>query len=1134
MSDRKTIIESLDAFIRKYYKNLLIKGALYAAALLFSIFIIVALLEYFGYFSSIVRGFIFWIFIASMVAILSRFVVSPLLKMHKLGKCISHEEAAKIIGDHFPEVSDKLLNLLQLQHQADNAESDLLKASIDQKARQLKPVPFLNAIDLKANRKYLKYVLPPLLLIVVFLLVSPTLLVEPSKRIINYNTFYEKPAPFQFVIENGALEAFQQEDFLLNVSIEGESIPNEVFIKVDGYIYKMQAEDKLHFSYLFKNVQRTRKFVLQAADVQSPEYQLVVFPKPSIVNFQVNLAYPGYTGRTSEVLSNEGDLTIPEGTVVKWSFQTQHVDTFYFDNHALIPNENGRISYSMRILAPTSYCFYGVNGHAKSIDTLRYSVSVIPDATPMIAVVESIDSSMMDRTFFHGRIKDDYGFSHLDFVSIRSNSADTSLKDTIISRIGISSQSSQEFYYMINENDLNLMPGDKIQYYFQVWDNDAIHGPKSAKSQQFEIVIPSEKELERILERNSNEAHRQAEQSMSDLQKLREEIDDIMRRMVDKKDLNWQDKKELQELAEKQKEIKKILDQMQQQIGDNNRLENKYKEQNEKILEKQKELDRLFNEVMTEEMKEMMKEIDKMLQETDKKKVQKELENLKLNNEELEKQLDQNLELMRRLEMEKKVESVVQKTNKLAEKQKELAKETEQSKSKGKEELQQKQDRLSDEFKEIQKEIEKIQKEYKEIDKDLDFKADKELQNAIEQQQNEAQQKLGKSKNKEASGHQKKAAEDMERLSSQLEESQNEMEQEEMAEDAEMIRQILKNLVQLSFNQESLINQVNSTYIQDPHYQQIISDQNKIKTDFKNVEDSLREMSKRQIAVASAITKELSSVNSNVAKSLQGLLDMNQSFYGNSKNPSSSRSMQYTMTSFNNLALVLAESLDKMQDKMRQNQQKNSQNCKNKGMKIKGNCSNPGSGKPSAKSMKQMQQELNKQMEALKKQLDKEGKKPGGRKRIGESGSTSEQFAKMAAQQEMIRRMMEEYGQEMKAQDAGNTKLAKEIDQMMRQMEQTETDLVNKTITQQTIKRQQQIMTRLLQHEKAEMEREKEQRRESHEAQDIYQHSKSDIEEFKKLQQKNVDLFRSVPPTLSPYYKSKVDDYFFKDQLDKQ
>jgi hypothetical protein len=230
----------------------------------------------------------------------------------------------------------------------------------------------------------------------------------------------------------------------------------------------------------------------------------------------------------------------------------------------------------------------------------------------------------------------------------------------------------------------------------------------------------------------------------------------------------------------------------------------------------------------------------------------------------------------------------------------------------------------------------------------------------------------------------------------------------------------------------------------------------------------------------------------------------------------------------------MAESLDQMQNQMRQNNKKKQNgSCKNTGMKKSGNCSNPGKGKPSAKSMKEMQKELNKQMEALKKQLDKQGKngKPGERKRLGDKGSSqlSEEFARMAAQQEMIRRMMKEYGQEMKQSEAGNTKLAKEIDQIMKQMEQTETDLVNRVITQQTIKRQQQIMSRMLEHEKAEMEREKEERRQSREGKDIYhQPSPSDLEKIKQLQDKNMELFRSVPPTLSPYYKSKVDNYFYK------
>jgi hypothetical protein len=164
-------------------------------------------------------------------------------------------------------------------------------------------------------------------------------------------------------------------------------------------------------------------------------------------------------------------------------------------------------------------------------------------------------------------------------------------------------------------------------------------------------------------------------------------------------------------------------------------------------------------------------------------------------------------------------------------------------------------------------------------------------------------------------------------------------------------------------------------------------------------------------------------------------------------------------------------------------------------------------------------------MEAMKQQLDKQGKQEG-RGKIGQGSKMSEEFARMAAQQEQIRRMMQKYGEELK-QGSGGT-MGKEVDKLLKQMEQTETELVNKTITKQTMMRQQQILTRLLEHEQAEMQREREQKRESKEAKDIFEQSQGDLEEYNKLKQQELEMFRTVPPIFTNYYKSKVNDYFYK------
>ncbi|MBR0170871.1 MAG: hypothetical protein IJQ14_08600 [Bacteroidales bacterium] len=1143
MKPNQDILSALDAFVRKYYKNLLIRGVLYAVGIVVGLYLAAVLLEHFGWLSPLGRGLIFWIGLAAVAAVTAWLVVRPLLKMYGVGRRIGHEEAARIIGQHFPEVDDKLLNLLQLMDGSElgTENSDLLLAAIEQKTAQLRPVPFLSAINLKGNRRYLKYALPPLVALVLLLILAPQTVTEPSKRIVNYQTVYERPAPFHFRVLNDDLTAQQGSDYRLEAVAEGDAVPAEVNIVLDGKRYRMQQTGNGEFAYQFSKLQRSQTFVMEGGGVTSAEYRIEVLPNPTVLSFRMVLSYPAYTGRESETLVNLGDAAVPEGTTVRWLFQTQDADSLHFEVEGgkwKVENAvdgNGRVEVSRRVMQNTDYAFcvskvaYALSGIPHWSDTLKYALTAIADAVPLIVVDEVIDSLHPDRRLFHGRIKDDYGFTRLVFVHRTVNTSDTTRNAVSEAEIALNGQASQEFFFSFNTAELILSPGDELTYWFEVSDNDAIHGPKTARSQQFEIKIPSEEELDRMLEQSSSDVRQSAEVQMGELQKLQQEINDMMRRLVDKKELNWQDKKELQQIAEKQKQVREMMKQMQQQIQENNRLEQKYREQSEQLIEKQRELDRLMNEVMDEKMKETMAEIERMMQEMDKKKVQQELEQLKMDNTELEKQLDQNIELMKRLEVEKKVEQTIQKMDRLAEEQRKLAEETERAKGKDqKEQLQEKQQQMNDRFQQLKEDIDQIKKDYKDLDPSTDFKVPTELEQKVEQRQKEAQQSLQKGKNKDAGKQQKQAADEMEQLSDALAEAQVAAEQEDLAEDAEEVRRLLKNLVRLSFNQEELIGDLNAIYIQDPKYQTIIARQNRVRDDFRNVEDSLRSMAKRQLTVASAISREVGLVNTNVGKSLSGLLEMNQTFYGTQRNTTSARSMQYAMTSLNNLALVLAESLDQMQNQMRQNNQKmKSGQCKNKG-KNQQQCNNPGK-KPSPKSMRQMQEELNKQMEALKKQLDKQGKEQNGRHQIGKQQSMSEEFAKMAAQQEMIRRMMQEYGQEMKQQNAGNSKLAKEIDQMMKQMEQTETDLVNRTITQQTIQRQQQIMTRLLQHEKAEMEREKEERRESREAGDLYsQPSPAELEKYNRQLKPVSDQLRTVSPTLSPYYRDKVNDYFYR------
>ncbi len=505
MEKGTTIIEKLDRFIRKYYQNRLIKGFLYTAALSLSLFILIVVLEHFGYFSTAMRVLLLVLFVVALAGLAAYYIAVPLLRMNRIGRSLTYEEAARIVGRHFPEVKDKLLNLLQLQQGGSAADNSLLQAAIEQKTAQLKPVPFANAVDFKDNRKYIKYAALPALLIVAVLCVAPSFITEPSRRLLHPTVYYEKPAPFSFVVENDTLFAVRHDNFLLRVRIEGETVPAEAFVSLDGINYRMQQEDKRHYTYLFKNVRESMQFHLVAGEVTSRSHTLTVLPDPTVARFSLLLSYPAYTGKASERLENVGDVAVPEGTTVEWSFHTLSTDTLYFLEEKagsdslisyfaspLLPDKNGLVKHSRKVLQGMDYAFFVANHQVVADDTLRYTLTAIRDEVPMIVAMEVTDSRVPERIYFKGRIKDDYGFSRLQFHLAVSNAKDSmrSHFDTIA--LPLAKELTQEFYHSLNLNDLHLQPGDKVTYYFKegaVYSNQV---SSAARWLSFEVQIQTE------------------------------------------------------------------------------------------------------------------------------------------------------------------------------------------------------------------------------------------------------------------------------------------------------------------------------------------------------------------------------------------------------------------------------------------------------------------------------------------------------------------------------------------------------------------------------------------------------------------------------------------------------------------
>ena len=278
MTNYNQLLHKIDAFIRKYYLNKVVRGSIWLAGVFIISYLFIVVLEYYSYFSVSTRTFLFYTFIISQLILTWFLIIRHLVNYLKLGHIIGYEKASEIIGNHFPEVKDKLLNTLQLKKQSDENpnQSALINASIDQRIAALKPIPFVSAIKISDNKKYLRYALLPLATVIVIAFAAPSILTDGSERFINHNRFFKKKAPFEFNIINKSLNGVQGDDFELAVKLSGNQIPEEIFLEDGINTFKLDKKDIIHFSYQFKNIQQNKKFRLIAGEFSSDEFELVV------------------------------------------------------------------------------------------------------------------------------------------------------------------------------------------------------------------------------------------------------------------------------------------------------------------------------------------------------------------------------------------------------------------------------------------------------------------------------------------------------------------------------------------------------------------------------------------------------------------------------------------------------------------------------------------------------------------------------------------------------------------------------------------------------------------------------------------------------------------------------------------
>ena len=1120
MENTQLIYDKLEAFIRKYYVNELLRGSLFFVGLGVLYFLFTLLVEYFLWLGPGWRTALFWTFVGVEAFLLVRYILFPVFKLVKLQKGIDYTQASKIIGQHFGEVNDKLTNFLQLA--SNSHKSELLLASIDQKAASLQPIPFTRAVNFRANLRFVPLALIPLALVAFFYISGNSEVISQSfARVVNYNQKFRPPAPFSFVLLNQDLKTQQGKDFLVRVKTQGRIIPETAMIVLGDERYYMESASPGEFTFNLSKPTGNLVFHLEANEIASADYTLKVVAVPSIANFEMALQFPAYLNRKPEVVKGTGNAIIPEGTRVTWNMLTVATGSVVWTDGTRNLNfsqVDNRFKLSQNVSQNVDYQIVTSNSNVRAYEKLQYRLAVVRDQFPSITVGAAPDSLKLEKNYVVGRVSDDYGLSKLQIVYYPTGKE----KDARRFVLPVKKDVFDRFVFAF-PSTLPVDQGVTYDYYFEVFDNDAPHGFKSSKSSVFSNRIQTDQEIENEVLQQQNDNINSLQKSLKAQDKQMSEMEKLQKLGKEKESLDFKDQQKVNEFLKRQEQQDALMKEFAKKL-DKNLEEFKTDKKDEFKEELQKRLDKVDKDL--EKNQKLLDELKQLNDKIQQEELFEKMDRFKQSAKNQAKSLEQLVELTKRFYVEKKAEQIAEKLSQLAEKQDKLADDKENDA--------QRQDEINKEFNDIREELKELDKQNKELKSPMDLPKNEDQQKSVDQDLKKASEELEQQNKAGAKPKQKSAAKKMMQMGSSMAQSMAGDQKEQMEEDVKMLRQILDNLLAYSFSQEDLMGQFKGLRRGAPAYNTALRKQQDLKLQFKHVDDSLFAMSLRNPKIAEDVTKEIGNVHYNVDKSLESLSEGQVS--------KGASHQQYAVTSANKLADMLSDVLNAMQMSL---------SGSGMGKPKPGQGEGPGMQLP---DIIQKQQGLGDKMKAgMKGQKpgDKPGDKPGEKPGQGAQGKQGE--GQKPGQQGKsgqgngqgdgqtgddgegdARAIMEIYREQKQLREA----LQKELERngmggngqsAIEQMKQLEKQLLNKGFNNENMQRALNLQYELLKLEKAMQQQGEEKKRQSQTNKQEFSNQARPLPRNLQEYLNSIEILNRQALPLRPNYNRKVQEYFRND-----
>ncbi len=1137
LSSFEHIVVKLEEFTRKYYTKLLVKGLLLFITWGALLFLLITGVEYFFWLGSVGRLILLLVLLLLGLALAYYYLLVPILYLLKIKKGISPKDASRLIGKHFSGVGDKLQNLLELKQAPGGSE--LLLAAIEQRSQEMRPISFKEAVKFRESYKYVKYLLAPLLLLgVIWISGSVSDFFRSYERVVHYDLAYTPPAPFVFQLRNESLTILEGERLTVTVATEGEVRPQGIEIVVGGKQLTMQQSGGV-FEYTMQPLTEGFSFHFLANEVRSRDYDVRVIRIPVITNFVMHLDYPAYLNRKDREVTGTGNGSVPEGTRISWKLNginTSKVDFVEGDSVVKFGKEGNEFVFTKSAFKDLVYTLSTSNEQVQDFEKLTYTLKVIKDESPALKVVQQLDSLNPNLSFYEGLGSDDHGIAEITMSYYPTGQPEEANQIKLMAP----GTTVQQFYYTF-PTGFGIEAGREYELYFEIRDNDPFRKGKITRSQVFRTKVLDDNQLEDRRLENQEDLIKGLNENLKEQREQQGKLEKLNEQQRQNSKLDFSD----------QQRIKEHLKQQQLQEGMMEKFTRELKENIAK-REGQSEMDKLLlerlarQEMEAKKNQELLEKLNEVASKIEQQKLQKKLEELAKSQSSNVRNLEQLVELTKRYYVTEKAAQLAQQLKELAEKQEKLSDETVNEDFTEKE-----QNALNEQYKAMEKALEELKRDNEDLKKPMELGIEKDKQRSIAEDQEEALEEIKKHEGMEktgmeqqrkeaankASDRQKSAASKMKELSEQMQQGASSGGGgSSITEDAEMLRQILDNLLVFSFEQEQLFNSVEEDGMELREFSGTIKKQKELQGLFGHIDDSLFALSLRRAELAEFVNEQITEVYYNMDKSLEGIAE-NQIYQAASY-------QQYTFTAANALAEFLADILDNMQQSMMSGKGqgqgggfqlpdiiKSQQQLQEKMEGGQGSSSGEKSGEGTEGKEGQEQSngrgEKGTEAEGEGNQGREKGQSSGGQD--GGEGGNGNDFS-----EEQLKEIYEIYKEQQTIRERLEEQLKNIIDEDKRglakkltlEMERFERELLENGITKRTVDRMNRIQHQLLKLENAALKQGERKERESNSADGEFGNPVLTKPELLKNRKSTIEILNRQALPLQPRYQDKVKRYF--------